>query len=68
MAAVVEKLELLQGPAPEEQIQRLEQATDVDQVCSVVVLFGTVVVVGRWDGGFGGELPVIDDLRSIAGL
>jgi len=37
-------------------------------VCSVGILNGTVKAVSRWDGGLGGELAVIVDLRSIASL
>ena len=37
----------------------------MDQECSVDIL---CVAVWRWDGGLGGELAVIGDLRSIASL
>jgi hypothetical protein len=43
----------------------LGPAAEVDRECSVDIL---CVVVWRWDGGLGGELAVIGDLRSIASL
>jgi len=41
---------------------------DVDWAYCVDILMGIAVAVRRSDGGFGGELEVIGDLRSIASL
>ena len=55
----------LEGPALEEVVRTLGPAAEVERECSVDILR---VVVWRWDGGLGGELAVIGDLRSIASL
>jgi len=65
--ALAEDPECLEGPALEEAVWPLEQAVELDRECSVDILI-LFVVVWRWDGGFGGELAVIGDLRSIASL
>ena len=56
-----------EGQTLEELVRPLEMAAEVDRLCwvDIMVLF---VAVWRWDGGPGGELAVIGDLRSIASL
>jgi len=63
----VEDPALLEGLALEEEAWPLEPAVEVDRECSVNILV-LFVVVWTWDGGLGGELEVIGDLRSIASL
>ena len=57
----------LKGPALEEAVRQLGPSAEVDQESSVDILI-LFVAVWRWDGGLGGELSVIGDLRSIARL
>jgi len=57
----------LEGPALVEMVRPLEPAAEVDRECSVDILV-LFVAVWRSDGGLGGELAVIGDLRSIASL
>ena len=52
----------LERLALDERVQLLELTAEVDQQCSVDIYI-LYVAVGRWDGGLGGELPVIGDLR-----
>jgi len=56
-----------EGGALDEAVRPLELAADVGGRCAVdmLVLFEPV---WRWDAGYGGELAVIGDLRSIASL
>jgi len=61
----VEDPALLEAAALEEVVRPLGPAAAVDWECSVDIL---CVVVCRWDGGLGGKLAVIGDLRSIASL
>jgi len=63
----VEFLAWLECLALEEVLQPLEPAAEVDRECSVDILV-LFVAAWRWDGGLGGELAVIGDLRSIASL
>jgi len=63
--ALVEDRAGLEGPALVEAVRPLGLVAEVDRECSVDIL---CVAVWRWDGGFGGELAVIGDLRSIASL
>ena len=61
----MEVLAWLEDPALEGAVQPLGPAAEVDRECSVEILV-LFVAVWRWDGGLGGELTVIGDLRSIA--
>ena len=65
--ALVEDPAWLEGPALKEAVRPLEPAAEVDRECSVDILI-LFLAVWRWDGGLGGELAVIGDLRSIASL
>ena len=57
----------LEGLALEEAVRPWGPAAEVDRECSVDILVLLVAVL-RWDGGYAGELAVIDDLRSIVSL
>jgi len=64
---LVEDPAWIESPAVEEVVRPLERVAEVDRECSVDILV-LFVVVCRWDGGLGGELAVIGDLRSISSL
>jgi hypothetical protein len=64
---LVENPAYLQGIVLEEAGYPWGPAAEVDRECSVDILV-LFVAVSRWDGGFGGELAVFGNLRSIASL
>jgi len=57
----------LQDSALDNDVRPLEPQVEVDRSYSVNILV-LFVAVWRWDGGIGGELAVIGDLRSIASV
>jgi len=65
--ALVEDPVWIEGAALQEALQLLQPAAQVDcgRSADILVLF---VAVWRWDGGLGGELAVIGNVRSIASL
>ena len=67
-SVLAEDLAWHEGPWLEEPVWPQKPAVEVHPVCSVDTLISTVVAVWRWNGGLGGELAVISDLRSIVGL